>query len=254
MNASPIMPDRPRPSSVSASPVATWLVTSVSVRKANSSENAAPTAMAANTPSHGEPVVCATAKPVTAPMIIMPSTPRLSTPERSTTSSPMAAIRSGVAAVAMVMKTASNMACLPYRAGTRPDEADTVVDQRVAGEHEEQDQPLEGAHHLVGQADRDLRRLPAEIGQRQHQPGRDDAERVQPAEEGDDDGGEAVADRQLLVQVPHRARHFRDAGKPRQRARDEEGEHHHPPGGKAGEAPCPRALPQNLDLEALERA
>ena len=45
---SPIMPERPRPSSVSARPVATWLVTSVSVRKPNSSENSAPTMIAAN--------------------------------------------------------------------------------------------------------------------------------------------------------------------------------------------------------------
>jgi hypothetical protein len=37
-------------------------------------------------------------------MIIMPSTPRFRTPERSTTSSPIAASSSGVAAVAMVMK------------------------------------------------------------------------------------------------------------------------------------------------------
>src|SRR5690606_17870732 len=154
-----------------------WLVTRVRVRKPNSSENAAPTRMAANTPSQGEPVVCATAKPVTAPMIIMPSTPRLSTPERSTTSSPMAAMSSGVAAVAMVMTTASNMGRLPGRGGLRPYQTDAVVDERVAGEHEEQDEALEGAHHLVGKADRDLRRLAAEIGQCQHQPGRDDAER-----------------------------------------------------------------------------
>ena len=55
--------------------------------------------MAANMPSHADPVSCATPKPATAPMIIMPSTPRLRTPERSTTSSPMAAISKGVAAV-----------------------------------------------------------------------------------------------------------------------------------------------------------
>ena len=45
---------------------------------------------------------------------------------------------------------------------------------------------------------RDLRRLAAEIGQRQDQAGRDDAERIEPAEEGDDDGGEAVAGRDRL--------------------------------------------------------
>src|SRR5690606_22050953 len=139
---------------------ATWLVTSVNVRKANSSENSAPTRMAAKMPSQADPVMKATPKPVTAPMIIMPSTPRLRTPERSTTSSPMAAISSGVAAVAMVSRMASNMARLPG-SRLRPDEADLVVDQRVAGEHEEEDHALEGAHDLVGEADRDLRGLAA---------------------------------------------------------------------------------------------
>ena len=43
----PIMPERPRPSSVSDRPVATWLVASDSVMTANSSENTAPMAIAA---------------------------------------------------------------------------------------------------------------------------------------------------------------------------------------------------------------
>ena len=115
------MPEKPSPSSVSASPVATWLVTSVSVRNPNSSENSAPTTMAAITPSHGEPVDSATPKPVTAPITIMPSTPRLSTPERSTTSSPTAAMSSGVDAVAMVSRIASSMPMrqLPCLGGDR---------------------------------------------------------------------------------------------------------------------------------------
>ena len=49
-----------------------------------------------------EPVRCAAPKPATAPIAIMPSTPRLRTPERSTTSSPMAASSKGVEAVMMV--------------------------------------------------------------------------------------------------------------------------------------------------------
>ena len=41
-------------------------------------------------------------------MIIMPSTPRFSTPARSTTNSPIAAISSGVEAVMTVRMMASN--------------------------------------------------------------------------------------------------------------------------------------------------
>ena len=51
----------------------------------------------------------AAAKPQAAPTAIMPSMPRLSTPARSTTSSPRAAISSGVAAVITVRRTASQM-------------------------------------------------------------------------------------------------------------------------------------------------
>jgi hypothetical protein len=53
--ASPIWPERPRPSSVSARPVATWFETSVSVRKPKSSDMAMPAAIAASRPIQGEP-------------------------------------------------------------------------------------------------------------------------------------------------------------------------------------------------------
>ena len=56
----------------------------------------------------------ATPNPQAAPTAIMPSSPRLSTPARSTTSSPSAAISSGVAAVMTVMRTAS---AIPIRHG-----------------------------------------------------------------------------------------------------------------------------------------
>ena len=49
----------------------------------------APAAIAARTPSTGDPVISAAPKPQTAPTAIMPSTPRLSTPERSTSTGTM---------------------------------------------------------------------------------------------------------------------------------------------------------------------
>ncbi len=100
-------------------------------------------------PSQAEPVVWATANPATAPMTIMPSTPRLSTPERSTTSSPSAAIRSGVAAVAIVRSIASNIVILRAalrrciaRTGHNPD---AIINQGVTGEDKKQDDALEDA-------------------------------------------------------------------------------------------------------------
>src|SRR5690606_2866336 len=152
------------------------------------------------------------------------STPRLSTPDRSTTSSPMAAISSGVAAVAIVRMTASNIGCLPCGSHLRTDEADLVVDQGVAGEHEEQDHALEGTHHLVRKADGNLRRLAAKIGERQHEAGRHDAQRIEPSEKRDDDRGEAIADGQFFIEVPDGTGDLGYAGEPGKRARYEEGE------------------------------
>ena len=53
-------------------------------------------------PTSVEPDKYAPAKPQAAPTIIIPSMPRLSTPERSTTNSPDDASRSGVEAVITV--------------------------------------------------------------------------------------------------------------------------------------------------------
>ena len=102
-------------------------------------------------PSQAEPVVWATAKPATAPITIMPSTPRLRTPERSTTSSPSAAINSGVAAVATVRSMASNIVisrtlqCCFAVPGHNPD---AIINQGVTGEDKKQDDALEYARRF----------------------------------------------------------------------------------------------------------
>src|SRR5580700_11955270 len=63
-------------------------------------------------PTAIEPDIQAPAKPHAAPTIIIPSTPRLSTPERSTTSSPDDANNSGVEAVTTVrMKLTEKIRC-----------------------------------------------------------------------------------------------------------------------------------------------
>ena len=92
------------------------------------------------------------------------------------------------------------------------------MNERVAAEHEEQQHPLEDAGDLVGNAERNLCRLAAEICQRQNQSGGDDADRVQPPQESDDDCGEAVAGRDSLAQLANRAGDLGDPGKTGQRA------------------------------------
>jgi hypothetical protein len=86
---------------------ATWFAARPNVISANAAASAAPAAMPASAPSTELPVAIAAAKPQDAPMTIIPSTPRLSTPERSTTSSPMAAMSSGVDAAITVSRIAS---------------------------------------------------------------------------------------------------------------------------------------------------
>src|SRR3984957_1918181 len=92
----PIRPDRPMPRIVSARPVATWLTARPSVITAKIKDSSMPATIPQSAPRMIEPVNQAPPKPHAAPTIIMPSTPRLSTPERSVTSSPVAAINSGV--------------------------------------------------------------------------------------------------------------------------------------------------------------
>src|SRR3712207_7810452 len=130
----------------------------------------------------------------------MPSTPRLSTPDRSVTSSPMAAIRSGVEAVMMVRRMASNVVtgALSFSTyersrGHRPsDDPQAVGHEGVGGEHAEQQHALEGVAEIEGQLEEDLRALAADEGQRHHERGDQDPERVEPPEERHRDGGEAV--------------------------------------------------------------
>ena len=134
--------------------------------------------------------------------------PRLRTPERSATSSPIAAISSGVEAVTMVRRMASKVVtCAPPRA----DEADAVAHQRVGGEHAEEQDALERLGEIERQLQQDLRALAADEGQRDDERRDQDADRVEPAEERDRDGREAVARRDRGLELADLPRHLGDA-------------------------------------------
>src|ERR1700733_12202970 len=116
----------------------------------------AASAMPATTPHSAptaiEPDIQAPAKPQAAPTIIIPSTPRLSTPERSTTSSPVDANKSGVEAVTTVkikltekirlkmLPSASSMG--GYRLAHGSQQANAIDNERIASEHVEQQDAL----------------------------------------------------------------------------------------------------------------
>src|SRR5690242_13983665 len=88
-----------------------------------------------------DPVSQAPPKPQAAPMIIMPSTPRLSTPERSVTSSPVAAINRGVEAANTDRMMASNISTVHLP--RRENQPEPVENEGVAGEHIKQQNALE---------------------------------------------------------------------------------------------------------------
>src|SRR6202022_3278458 len=136
----PIRPDRPMPRIVSARPVATWLTARPSVIIAKIRDSNVPATIPQRAPTIIEPVNQAPPNPQAAPTIIMPSTPRLRTPARSVTSSPVAAINSGVDAASTARMIASTS---PTGHLSRwKNEPEAVENEGVAGEHVEQQDAL----------------------------------------------------------------------------------------------------------------
>ena len=65
------------------------------------------------------------------------------------------------------------------------DPARAIVHQRVGAEQEEQEHALEHRCRGARQAERDLRCLAADIGERQQEPCEDDPARMQPADDAE---------------------------------------------------------------------
>ena len=82
---------RPVPRNVRARPDTTWSARRWIVITPCSRLKAPPASIAMITPSQGFPVEAATENPATAPISIIPSTPRFRTPDRSAKISPIAA-------------------------------------------------------------------------------------------------------------------------------------------------------------------
>src|SRR4029077_5787768 len=160
----PIRPETPMPRMVRASPVATWLTARPSVISAKINDINIPATMPKSAPMMIEPVSHAPPKPHAAPTIIMPSTPRLSTPERSVTSSPVAAINSGVDAASTDRMMASNISTVHLP--RRENQPEPVEDEGVAGEHIEQQNALKDLGDIQGYLHRNLGLFAADEGER----------------------------------------------------------------------------------------
>jgi hypothetical protein len=127
------------------------------------SDSRVPATTPHSAPMKIEPDSHAPPKPQAAPTIIMPSTPRLRTPERSVTSSPVAAISRGVDAASTdrMMASASSTGHLPRC----EDEPEAIEDQGIAGEHVEQQEALEYFGDVQRNFHRDLGLFAADKGQ-----------------------------------------------------------------------------------------
>src|SRR6266849_5586369 len=151
------------PRIVSARPVATWLTARPSVIIAKTSDSNVPASIPQSAPMIVEPVSHAPPKPQAAPTIIMPSTPRLSTPARSVTSSPVAAISSGVDAASTERMMASSSPT--GHLSRRENQPETVENEGVAGEHVEQQNALKDLGHVQRDFHCDLGLLAANEGE-----------------------------------------------------------------------------------------
>ena len=94
--SAPIRPDKPVPKIVNASPVATWFVASINVKNPNIKDVNKPDKAPVKIAKYGFPVVITVIEAMTAPINIIPSTPKFKIPLFSTTNSPVAAYKIGI--------------------------------------------------------------------------------------------------------------------------------------------------------------
>ena len=86
----------PIPNIVNANPVATWLVANINVKKPNIKDVNTPDKAPVMIAKYWFPVVITVIEATTAPINIMPSTPKFKIPLFSTTNSPVAANKIGI--------------------------------------------------------------------------------------------------------------------------------------------------------------
>ena len=195
-------------------------------------------------------------------MSITPSSPRLITPERWAIVSPVAASSSGVATrtAAAGKPPASRTASAPSSSALRgPDPSAATwpprADARFREQHGQDDDRLDHVYRDGRHAGLALHRSRAGLERAEEQSGEHDTERMQPAEQGDGDGGEAVPGREILKQRVGDAADLDAAGEPGDRAREREGERRQSP---AVDPPAdlrrPRAESHRAEPEAPQGA
>src|SRR5882757_2672395 len=137
-----------------------------------------------------------------APITRVPSRPRLMRPLRSVMHSPRLTNRNGVETRMAPPNTASGTVQSPIvpsaMSGFSFQEADPAV-QRVARQHEHEDDTLQHQHRSIGQSEPPLQQSAAGADAAEQDRNGNDSERIVPRQEGDEDAGKAVAGREIGV-------------------------------------------------------
>src|ERR1700729_829775 len=94
----------------------------------------------------------------------------------------------------------------------RTNQTDAVEDQGIAGQYKKKQNALEHFGEILRHLDRDLGIFAADEGKGEKQARDQDSDWIEPAEEGDDDRREAVARRDVGLQISDRSRNLDDTG------------------------------------------
>src|SRR6266852_7169820 len=131
-----------------------------------------------------------------APITRVPSSPRLMRPLRSVMHSPRLTNRNGVETRMAPPNTASGTVQRPIvpsaMSGFAFQKANSSI-HRVAGENEDEDDPLQHLNRGVRQAEPALQQPAAGADSAQQNRNGNDRQRILPGQEGDQDAGETIA-------------------------------------------------------------
>src|ERR1039458_7295953 len=216
---------------LTAVPVTTWLTARFTTSIAKIALIATPAAIAPARPSAVLPLKYAIASATNAPASIAPSMPILITPLSSTSSSPSAASRMGVAMVIAEVRNASSIRHLRNRRhrGRIMRRAENLLaksapSRGVEGEDDQDDEALDNLHQLRRDALGALHRLRAVVERAEQERGGNDAEWIQARHQCDRNCLETPSGRELLVQSMRNRGDLHRAAKPGQSAC----QRHHP--------------------------
>src|SRR5216684_587645 len=172
---------------LTAVPVTTWLTARFTTRTAKIALIATPAAIAPVSPSASLPLKYAIASAANAPESIAPSIPILTTPLSSTSSSPSAASRIGVAIVITETRNASNIGHLRnrrHRGRVIANCTENIIAQsgpcrRVEREDDQNHERLDDLHQLRRDPLRPLHCLRAVVERTEQERGGNHGDRIQ---------------------------------------------------------------------------